>query len=1093
MEPVVLRVGTAVVSSAVKSWLTNRRGAAERDRSLAELVQTRVGVGFPRRRFDREIEGLVDVVSQRLELLCRQEIVGLTEGERLAALAEVASAFELADLTDADLFQVDVDASKLARRLRAHMPDAPERAGLGEAATWFYRRVLDECCVYYIRLVVHLTPFAARASAELLGRISGLSEQLERVLNRLPAATLMAPEGTGSDTAFRSRYLRLVSETLDDIELFGLDTRSYHPRTTLSVAYVSLTVRRRHSGPDVAERADEMLSWRADSVRSQDGAVRIERVLATASRILIRGEAGSGKSTLLRWLAVNAARGVFRGELVSLNGHVPFLIKLRSYAGRRLPAPEEFLDGTAQPLRALMPSGYVHRQLASGRALVLVDGVDELAVDERAAVRTWLVNLLRAFPDIRLVLTSRPAGAVETWLSAEGFSSAWIERMGQADVRALIRHWHRAVRDAGGLPCAEEDLPRYEGVLLSRLDSSPHLRGLATTPLLCAMLCALNLDRASFLPRNRLELYSTALSMLLERRDAERRVPLSLKLTSQDSRQLLRHLAWRLSVNGRSELTREEALRRLAERLATMPRVDHDAERLLEHLVQRSGVVREPTKGRIDFVHRTFQEFLTAEEAADQGDVGLLVQNAHLDQWRDIVVMAAGLTNAPLRQELFAGLFDRADAEPKARRKLHLLAAAAMESAPPLTVELAERMERSLAALLPPRRAIEARSLAAGGEILLPRLLQKTTRLSEAAAAATVRTAALINGPETWPVLEKFSRDPRAAVQKELISAWRYFDPDEYVTRVLADAPLLAGHITIDDQALVPAITKLRNLTDLRLDLRGLTDLGFLTRLPHLRNAQLAGDFEDLAPLAHCDELESLLLAPRGAVDPHPLVGLSNLRHLYFYPQIASITDLGLFRSMTRLNSLGLQSLEEVDDFSPLGNMDALTRLSLYSYSDGADFRFLGNLVHLQNLDLGRSPGQAALGVRGGLHQLAVNSPRLRGLGFLYVRPLENPDQFAHFAALDTLSIRHCAIEDLAPLTAARSLRTLEIVTPVDPGHLAQISRLAQLTTLVILSSPDGPRDIDLSELGDAKLIVRAYPNRHRIVGAGKGIKIEWL
>jgi hypothetical protein len=52
---------------------------------------------------------------------------------------------------------------------------------------------------------------------------------------------------------------------------------------------------------------------------------------------------------------------------------------------------------------------------------------------------------------------------------------------------------------------------------------------------------------------------------------------------------------------------------------------------------------------------------------------------------------------------------------------------------------------------------------------------------------------------------------------------------------------------------------------------------------------------------------------------------------------------------------------------------------------------------------------------------------------------------------------------------------------------------LAQLTTLVILSSPDGPRDIDLSELGDAKLIVRAYPNRHRIVGAGKGIKIEWL
>ena len=83
--------------------------------------------------------------------------------------------------------------------------------------------------------------------------------------------------------------------------------------------------------------------------------------MAAASRMLIRGEAGSGKSTLLRWLAVNAARGTFHAELAGLNGHIPFLIKLRSYSGRGLPAPEEFLDGTAQPLTALMPAAYVHR------------------------------------------------------------------------------------------------------------------------------------------------------------------------------------------------------------------------------------------------------------------------------------------------------------------------------------------------------------------------------------------------------------------------------------------------------------------------------------------------------------------------------------------------------------------------------------------------------------------------------------------------------------------------------------------------------------------------------------------------------------
>jgi hypothetical protein len=1093
MEPVVLRVGTAVVSSAVKLWLTNHRGAAARDKSLAELVQTRIGVSFSRRRFNREVEALVDVVSERLVLLCRQEIPDLDDGERSAALAEVASAFERANLADADLFQIDVDASKLARQLRANLPDAPERAGLGEAATWFYHRVLDECCIYFIRLVVHLTPFAARASAELLGRVSGLSEQLERVINKMPAPTLMAPDGTELDTAFRSRYLRLISETLDDIELFGVDTRTYRPRTTLSVAYVSLTVRSRHIAADSTGHAHEMLSWRAGSVQSQDGAVRVERALAGANRMLIRGDAGSGKSTLLRWLAVNAARGTFRGELMGLNGHIPFLIKLRSYAGRNLPSPEEFLDGTAQPLTALMPSAYVHRQLTSGRALVLIDGVDELSTDERGGVRTWLGDLSRAFPNVRLVLTSRPAGATETWLNAEGFDSAWIERMSQADVRTLIRHWHKASREAGNLPCAEEDLPRYEGVLLGRLDGNPHLRALATTPLLCAMLCALNLDRASFLPRNRLELYVTALSMLLERRDAERRIPHPLKLTSQDSRQLLRHLAWRLSVNGRSELTREEAIRRLTERLAAMPRVDYDAERVLDHLIQRSGIVREPTNGRIDFVHRTFQEFLTAEEAADQGDMGLLIQNAHLDQWRDIVVMAAGLANAPLRRELFEGLFDRTDAEPRMRRKLQLLAAAAMESAPTLTVELAERMERALAALLPPRRTIEARSLAAGGEVLLPRLLREPASLSEAAAAATVRTAALVNGPEAWPVLEKFRQDPRPSVQKELIAAWRYFDPDEFAERVLADAPLLDGHVTIDDQALLPATTKLHNLSDLRLDLRDLADLEFLARLPRLRSAQLVGDFEDLAPLTRCTDLISLLLAPRGAVDPISLAGMSNLQHLYFYPHTASVTNLGLFRSMTSLVSLGLDNLEEVDSFSPLGDMRTLTQLCLYRYPNGTDFRPLSGLANLEKLDLGCRLDGAGLGILGGLPQLAADVPGLSDLGFLDVRPLEDLDHLARFTALKKLSIRHCQVESLAELATARSLRTLEIVTPVNSDHLAQISRLSQLTTLQILSNSSAPRDIDLSGLGDVKLTVRAYSNRHRIVSAGKRIKVKWL
>jgi len=56
--------------------------------------------------------------------------------------------------------------------------------------------------------------------------------------------------------------------------------------------------------------------------------------------------------------------------------------------------------------------------------------------------------------------------------------------------------------------------------------------------------------------------------------------------------------------------------------------------------VERTGIIREPFVNRIDFTHRTFQEFLAARAALDEGDIGMLVQSGHNDQWREVVLLA---------------------------------------------------------------------------------------------------------------------------------------------------------------------------------------------------------------------------------------------------------------------------------------------------------------------------------------------------------------------------------------------------------------------------------------------------------------------
>lgn len=47
--------------------------------------------------------------------------------------------------------------------------------------------------------------------------------------------------------------------------------------------------------------------------------------------------------------------------------------------------------------------------MRAGRAIVLIDGVDELAEARRADVRHWLTDLIVSFPNARYVAAGRDA------------------------------------------------------------------------------------------------------------------------------------------------------------------------------------------------------------------------------------------------------------------------------------------------------------------------------------------------------------------------------------------------------------------------------------------------------------------------------------------------------------------------------------------------------------------------------------------------------------------------------------------------------------------------------------------------------------
>ncbi|WP_436759130.1 NACHT domain-containing protein [Streptosporangium sp. V21-05] len=1066
LEAVAAAAGKAVVERAMREGLAARTARAERGADLTTLIQSGFPDRFLRRSLERQLEAIADGVERRLTVLVEREYGGLAENDRAAVLHEVVTAVQAADLSDRALLAADMDPIKLARAVRSGLPDpAPQ---LGEAGARLFDVLLDECLDCLVRIVQQLPQYLPRAGTELLGRVSSvesrvssvedrlatLGQQVSSVLARLPARSLDAPSGTWDDDEFLRRYLGHVSTTLDEVELFGVRVESYRPRATLSVAYISL-----NAYPDDLDRGEALPRVRFAELT---GAVahrepvtsRVESALGRFRRVLLRGGAGSGKSTLLRWLAVTAARGGLTGDLAGWNGSVPFVIKLRSHGEGRLPAPEDFLADVARPVAGLMPEGWAHRVLGSGRALLMVDGVDELSPRHRPAVRQWLDGLLAAYPEIRVVVTSRPAAADARWLEGEGFSSVTMEPMTPVHLRELVRQWHTAMRGSGNLPFADEKLDEYEGALLARFESSPYLRTLASTPLLAAMLCALNLDRDKQLPRNRMGLYAAALELLLQRRDAERGVVSEVVLEPEQKVRVLQDLAWQLGVWGRSELSRATALRRVEEKIRTMPRVGCTAEALLDHLLQRSGVIREPVSGRIDFVHRTVQEYLAAKQAADDADVEPLIERAHLDQWRETVVMAAGHANAPLREELLRGLLARVAEGGKHARRLRLLVVGCLETIQELPRGLAEDIEECFAAVIPPRNAGEAAALALAGEEVLRRLPDDLTGLSPSRAMATVRTCWLINGAEALERLSGYIGDSRFDVQHELVTAWDYFDPGEYARRVLADAPLwngpYGGFASVSNPRVFPHLRHLRGLEDLRIGFDG-EDLGFLRDVRPLRSLgvfRLPGP-GSLDVLERHPDLRRLWVRFREdpVASPWPpmppaLLYASVLHH----DPVPGIEFVDRFHMV---EVLSLDRLDEVTDFTPLTLLTGLRMLFLYDCHGLSDPSVFGRLPGLVKLHL----THPALDGLGGL---VGNCPGVRRIGLQHASWLDDISPLASLA-LEEVALSECVnLSDLTPLSGLGELREVTIrgcdvrdLSPLGPLERLEQVNLAELPGVI--------------------------------------------
>ncbi len=115
-------------------------------------------------------------------------------------------------------------------------------------------------------------------------------------------------------------------------------------------------------------------------------------------------------------------------------------------------------------------------------------------------------------------------------------------------------------------------------------------------------------------------------------------------LSYREKRALLEDLSLWMMRNSHSTVEIGATDERFNGKLTNMPEIAPEVTgtAVRSFLVDRSGMIREPVAGEIDFTHRTFEEFLAAQAAIDEQDIGFLVDKSIDDQWRETVILASG-------------------------------------------------------------------------------------------------------------------------------------------------------------------------------------------------------------------------------------------------------------------------------------------------------------------------------------------------------------------------------------------------------------------------------------------------------------------
>jgi predicted NACHT family NTPase len=345
-------------------------------------------------------------------------------------------------------------------------------------------------------------------------------------------------------------------------------------------------------------------------------------------KLVVLGKPGAGKTTFMKYLAMSCLGNRFHGELV------PIFVTLKAYAEERgQPSLENYI--LAEFAKRKVSQDVAKQLLDNGKALILLDGLDEVKKEDDRRVKQDIDRFSRDWLKNRFAITCRIAAREYLF---ENFTEVEVADFDDGQIETFVNNWFR-----------ERDESKAER-LLERLKGNQPVKELAKSPLLLTLLCLVFGERNDFPPK-RSELYKEGLEVLMKKWDAKRNIEREMiykHLSPQNKEDMLGQIAFNTFVNGEYFFRQEDLQRQIKDYICNLPETSADpdvlrldSEVVLKAIEHHHGLLVERARNIYSFSHLTFQEYFAAKAIERGQQLEILVQNISNPRWKEVFYLTA--------------------------------------------------------------------------------------------------------------------------------------------------------------------------------------------------------------------------------------------------------------------------------------------------------------------------------------------------------------------------------------------------------------------------------------------------------------------